>query len=118
MISAPANKKQSKIQLCYGFLRSACHTGTQSILRMSDQLHFPSAKSIYASTSWHPATAEILFIHQILLHNTLTRQLLLIPAQISLSWNWVRFKKFIILKRASDAKTMPFISLGKETARK
>jgi hypothetical protein len=85
---------------------------------MSDQLHFTSAKSIYASTSWHPATAELLFIHQTLQHNTLTRQLLLIPAQISLSWNWVRFKKFIILKRASNAQTMPFISLGKETARK
>lgn len=62
------------------------------------------SQGISASPSWHPATTELLFIHQTLQHSTLTRQLLPISAHISLSWNWVHFKKFIMLKRACNAK--------------
>lgn len=97
-------------QVCVPYENIPCSQDVRSAILCFSQ-------SVCAPTSWPPATKELLFIHQTLQHCTLTRQLLLIPAQISLSWNWAPFKKFIMLKRACNAKTMPFISLGKEPAR-
>lgn len=104
----------SFVKVSRGLLATRAHTAShvRSAALPFSQAHLP----VHALAPCH---AELLPIHQTPQQlSALTRRPLLISAQISLSWNWVSFKKFITLKRPRNAKTMPFISLGKETARK
>lgn len=109
----PYRHEHTTPPLCSGFTRSARPVRTQGVLGTSGQLHLTPAKRGSAPGSWRPATAQQHLIHHTLQPRALTRQLLLISAQISLSWNWAPFKRCIMLKGACDAKTMPFFQRGR-----
>lgn len=84
-------------QVCVPYENIPCSQDVRSAILCFSQ-------SVCAPTSWPPATKELLFIHQTLQHCTLTRQLLLIPAQISFIMELGSFQKVYHVEKGLQCK--------------